>query len=152
NNTYFGALVSDRFSTANVFAGNVIADNNYGIQIRDADNNRVGQTAATLGNRIANNKVGLSIFQRAFGPTGAAKQNVVENNQITANKIGVYISGADQNTVGGSTAASANMINANVEGVVIEDRRASDNRVEGNFIGLNPNGTAKDSRGMPTGN
>ena len=68
--------------------------------------------------------------------------------------MGVLVTGASKNTVGGTTASSANTIIANNEGVVVDSSSepASGNVVQGNHIGVLANGSATDSRGNPTGN
>jgi hypothetical protein len=50
--------------------------------------------------------------------------------------------GASSNTVGGTTAGTANVISANKFGVVLSDAGTSGNLVVGNFIGTDKNGTA----------
>ncbi len=153
NSLGYGVLLQDEYTTGNIFAGNLIADNNFGIEFHNAANNTLGDTAPTLGNQIVKNTVGVSI-KRAFDlSTGAPESNLIINNRISYNdKIGVYISGGVSNQIGGSSAGAANVITANDEGVVVEGFQAKGNLIQGNYIGILPDGTATDSQGKPTGN
>jgi titin len=84
-----------------------------GILLRDNDTNMV-----------SGNRIGLL-------PSGGADGNAT----------GVAIrDGSKSNVVGGTTAAARNVISANGEGVVVDDPGATANKVQGNFIGVAPNG------------
>lgn len=108
----------------------------------------VGGTTPQDANVIVNSgSQGISILAGAEG-------NVVHGNQIGIvgpNSSGRYVvapNGADgvliassSNTVGGSTGGSGNLISANLgAGVRIVGVGATQNRVEGNFIGTGPGG------------
>src|SRR6185503_18387301 len=79
--------------------------------------------------------------------------NVVQGNYIGTNPagsaamgntwagIGVW-GGAQNNTIGGTTASARNIISGNLEdGVAIRDTNTSSNTVAGNYIGTDVNGT-----------
>jgi CSLREA domain-containing protein len=112
-----------------------------------ASDNTIGGTEAAARNIIsANAGSGVTIFTGAEG-------NEVLGNYIGTDKTGtldlgndfqgVRIDGASNNAVGGTTAAARNIISANDQrGVTIEDADATGNKVRGNFIGTDKNGTA----------
>ncbi|MDX1930867.1 MAG: VCBS domain-containing protein [Pirellulaceae bacterium] len=112
------------------------------------DSNRVGGTTAADRNVISGN---LSHGIRIGGAT--ASDNIVEGNYIGAaiggstamgnNLAGIQIDGgATNNTVGGSTTASRNIIVSNgLDGVLIAGSTSHDNIIQNNFIGLGADGT-----------
>ena len=93
-------------------ACNVIAGNNtpsgggYGVRI---------QGAGATGNRVEGNYIGIDA-------TGTG----------SVNNVGVAIDGAANNTVGGTTAATRNVISGNGTGVVVRGAGATGNQVQGN--------------------
>ena len=112
-----------------------------------ASDNTIGGTETAARNIISGNEgSGVAIL------TGA------EDNRVTGNFIGtdvsgtsdlgndfhgVRIDGAANNMVGGTTAAARNIISGNDQrGVTIEDAGATGNKVMGNYIGTDKNGTA----------
>ena len=104
-------------------AGNVISGNAYqGIQI-DA------QPLATSRNCVQGNWVGLN---------GAGTGSVPNLN----GGIGIY-DGAFSNVIGGTVAAARNVVSGNgAQGVTIGYGASYGNVIAGNYIGLNPAGTA----------
>lgn len=124
--------------------GSVLPNRNAAIRIIDgAKNTMVGGTADGAGNRIANNPRGVSISGTE------ATGNVVAGNTITdSTAFGVGIlDGARSNIVGGTTAAAANRIMDNGDGVRLDGARA--NKVQRNFIGFAPDtGPQGNSRGV----
>ncbi len=111
---------SEPGSDANKVLRNVIGGNkNVGVLILFSD-----------GNEVAGNRIGVSTADTAVG-----------------NKFGVVVDGTDLrasgNVIGGTSAAKANIIGGNSkEGVFITGTRASQNLVQGNFIGVLPDTTA----------
>ena len=80
-----------------------------------------------------------------------ASGGVVEGNFIgldptgslaVPNQFGVWIDGATNGTVGGTSTAERNVISTNSLGIFIRGSSASGNAVAGNFIGTNSSGTA----------
>jgi len=66
-----------------------------------------------------------------------------DGTHIGAN-AGVYVKGAANNTVGGTAPASRNVISANSDsGVYIEGTAATNNKVNGNYIGTDASGTQR---------
>jgi titin len=114
-----------------------------------AQNNIVGGTVAGARNIISGNTL-YGIIITGSGTNG----NVVEGNfigtdvtgtkPIANNVSGVLISnGAQNNTVGGTTAAARNVISTNtLAGVQISDPATSHNTIIGNFIGTTAGGSA----------
>ena len=151
-------------STANLIQGNFIGTDvtgnvavpNGGNAIfifTDASNNTVGGTAPGAGNVISGNG-GIGVFigdetANAVFTTG----NVVQGNLIGTNAagtaalanggLGVEITGARGNTIGGTAAGAGNTISGNGDdGVDITGAGAMGNLVQGNRIGTNAAGTA----------
>ena len=126
-----------------------IGNSQSGVSIAGADN-IVGGTTAGAGNLISgNSQEGVEIS------TSDATGNKVEGNLIGTNAAGtsalangftgVTILDASNNTVGGTTSSARNVISGNTQhGVLIQKSSASatGNRVEGNYIGTDINGTA----------
>jgi hypothetical protein len=101
-------------------ATNVISGNtNYGVGITDA---------GTTGNLVAGNLIGTNAAGSA--PLG--------------NYYGVYIQvGASSNTIGGTTTTARNIISGNqTGGILVTGSGTTGNLIEGNFIGIDPTGTA----------
>ena len=123
--------------------------NSYlGVDISDAPTNTIGGTAPGARNVISGNQgTGVQIANTdALG-------NQVQGNYIGTDKTGtatlgnsgtgVVIFYAANNTIGGTTEAARNVISGNDGlGVLIEGGGATENRVEGNYIGTDKNGTA----------
>ncbi len=102
-------------------AGNVISGNrDNGIDINDA---------GSINTLVQGNVIGLS-------PDGTVKR---QNGGV-----GIQISnGAQSNLIGGTTAAARNLISGNfAQGVSINGTGTDQNLVQGNFIGVDVNGTA----------
>ncbi|MGH3144658.1 MAG: hypothetical protein ACRDTR_02545 [Rubrobacter sp.] len=85
--------------------------------------------------------------------SGGATGNRIEGNYIGTNaegtddlgnaELGIDVINADDNTIGGTTAGARNVISGNDQsGVLINGPEATDNRIEGNYIGTNAEGTA----------
>ena len=148
NNTVSGNYIgTDAAGTG--FVGNSVD----GVLINGGDNNTIGGTTSGSGNLIsANVENGVHIvanvieFQSATG-------NLVQGNLIGTDVNGtsaignlldgVVIDQASNNTIGGTTAGSRNVISANGdEGVEISGSNATGNVVQGNFIGTQSDGTS----------
>src|SRR5262249_52763519 len=99
---------------------------------------------------ISGNQVGVKI--NGASATG----NLVEGNFIGVDKAGtadrgnsnqgVLIEGGANNTIGGTTGATRNVISANLWGIAVDGSTATANSVEGNYIGTDISGT------LPLGN
>jgi len=124
----------------------------------ELDGTNAGANANGLTITAGNSTVkGLVINRFAGTGSGVLLQtnggNVIEGNYIgtdvngTADlgntSWGVYISGARSNTIGGTAAGAGNVISGNDGyGVYIAGSGASENQVQGNYIGTDKNGTS----------
>ncbi|MCK5831800.1 MAG: DUF4347 domain-containing protein, partial [Methylococcales bacterium] len=141
-------LVQGNYIGTNALGLSVLGNAGHGVLIfRGGDNNTIGGTAIGAGNLISGNIVyGISIGG-----------NTTNSNTVKGNYIGTDINGiADlgnflggvllhlgthHNQIGGNTAAARNIISGNNSaGVSIGD--ASNNKVQGNYIGTDINGTS----------
>jgi parallel beta-helix repeat protein len=149
----------------NVIAGNNIGTNaagtdapigvtpgaGDGIYLAGAHSNLIGGTNTAIGgpcvaacNLISRLHTGILIE----GVTG--NDNIIEGNYIGTNAAGVsdrgnvngvFINGADNNTVGSTSAFGRNVISGNDVAGVLFDSGATGNVVLGNYIGTGPTGT-----------
>ncbi len=116
------------------------------MRIAGGSNNVIGSTAPGAGNVISGNLTyGIDLY--GAGTTA----NTVQGNFIGTNASGmaalangsngVYISvGATNNTIGGTTAGTRNLISGNLgHGVAISSTGSNGNVVEGNYIGTDVN-------------
>lgn len=143
-----GADANDNLIVGNFIgsdrAGNLAIANEAGVIIHTA-NNRVGGTEAGAHNLISGNT-----SQGVFIDRAGADGNLVQGNHIGTNEIGsgaiannngVVIDSGSSNTIGGTTAAARNIVSGNTrEGIVILEEAASENQVQGNFIGTDKDG------------
>jgi CSLREA domain-containing protein len=122
--------------------------------------NLIGGTTAAQRNIISGN-IYNGIFMKATG----AHSNRVEGNYIGTDPggtiklpnefCGINILNASQNTIGGTAPGAGNLLSGNDIGVFIHTNtgipvNASQNKVQGNYIGTDKNGTAAlgNSRGV----
>ena len=157
NNYDSGIALSGAQTQSNTIAGNWIGvnasgqsalPNTYaGIRISgSATDNVVGGTQAGAGNIISGNQIGValegSIANTVAGNTIglAADRSTPLGNE----NGGVYlIGGATNNLVGGTVASARNIIASNNGwGVYIADSGSDQNRIQGNYIGVDQTGTA----------
>jgi len=162
-NDAFGVLINAAGATGNTVLGNIIGTNAAGttalpnaltgVQISGGSNNIVGGTTVADRNLISGNG-SAGVFIDGATATG----NTVLGNFIgtdingTADLgnvgFGVAIQNAPTNTIGGNTPGTRNIISGNSAfGVLIQNTPATSNavtgnRVLGNFIGTDVNGTA----------
>jgi titin len=148
-----GNLVQGNFIGTNVTGTAAVPNGWEGIGlITGTTNNTIGGTAAGAGNLISGNTLaGIGLFGN---PTdGGPSANVIQGNLIgtdnsgtvpLGNSVGVSLSDlANNNIVGGTTAAARNIISGNQgDGVAIfRDARTTGNLVQGNYIGTDVSGT-----------
>ncbi|HEX9988648.1 MAG TPA: S-layer homology domain-containing protein [Chloroflexia bacterium] len=125
-------------------AGAVASPNVYGIKITAA-NNTVGGIGLCDRNLISGNQDGVVLY------TSAANNNTISNNLIGTNAAataairntnsGVFIRDAANNTVGGTSTRSGNLISGNDSGVLIWPS-VGPNWIQGNWIGVGATHTA----------
>ena len=149
-----GIKISGSNATGNRVVGNFIGTDhsgtqklgNYqGIHVYDGSNNTIGGTTAAARNVISGNTSdGVYIYGTGgnkvlgnFIGTNASGTRAVRNGDS-----GVNIDRAPNNVVGGTQAGERNVISGNFVGVLVEGASATGNRVLGNFVGTDKNGTA----------
>ncbi len=153
----YGIQMSGTGATGNKVEGNFIGvnrdgitgrGNSIGVFINGGDDNTVGGLQPEMRNVIsAIDEHGVFIG----GLLSGGNENRVEGNYIgtTADgdadlgnaEIGAFISGASNNTLGGTAEGARNVISANEFGVFITGFQATENRVEGNYIGTGADST-----------
>jgi parallel beta-helix repeat protein len=109
-----------------------------------ASNNRIGGTAPGSGNLISGNQAD-GVFIN--GPGNVVQGNYigtdVTGTKIVANAYGILVYDPN-NTIGGTTATARNLISGNVQcgiSIIGASNHATNNVVEGNYIGTNTTGT-----------
>ncbi len=165
-NSYYGVLINDTNSDANVILGNYLGldasgrfavPNGYsGVGIWDGPHGTVvGGTNAGAGNVLSGNgqygiylsdaNVSGTTIQGNFIGTDFIGSNSVPNGDAITNSyagIGIF-SGANGNLIGGTNALARNLISGNTNvGVYLAGAGVTNNVIEGNYIGLNISGTA----------
>jgi predicted chitinase len=143
-NTVLGNLIGTDAS------GTAASPNLAGILV-DGAGNTIGGTSAGAGNVISGN----SVYGIGIGGLSGVNGNVIEGNFIGTDisgtkplgntKDGIDISnGASDNTIGGTSSGSGNVISANGQyGELISGSTTSANTIQGNEIGLDVSGTTK---------
>ncbi|MEW6155816.1 MAG: hypothetical protein AB1813_00185 [Verrucomicrobiota bacterium] len=156
--------IGSAVSTANTVQGNrigtdatgsfALGNSQYGIIVRGGTDNRIGGSTPGARNIISGNRLsGVSIDNSGAFGAGLSGANRIEGNYIGLNangtaalanaQDGVLINASTNNLVGGLTPGAANTISGNAfSGIEIADATSTGNRVEGNFIGTNPAGSA----------
>ncbi len=151
----YGVQIHDSGTMSNTVSGNYIGtdlsgtralDNLTGIQIvQGAQNNWIGGDTTGERNVIVNSEE-FGIMIRDSG----TMSNTISGNYIgtadgvssLANRIGIGIEGGAQNNlIGGDSAAERNVISGNDEhGIRFRDSGTSDNTVAGNYLGADHTG------------
>ena len=155
-----GVQLLSNFIGANIGGLVALANGADGVRINDASSTTIGGTASNATNLISGNS-GDGVEINNTGAAGAAIANTVQGNRIGTQGgagagtlpnggNGVLITGAADNTIGGSAnttpasscAGACNVISGNLgHGVSIEGAGAASNDVLGNYIGANVGGT-----------
>jgi titin len=126
--------------------------NDYGIEVDGSSNNTIGGTTASERNVISGNleESGIELFSVPT-ESGTCDGNVIEGNYIgtdptgkTAipNGSGIAMSRTDDTTIGGTTPGARNLISGNTQEGVELNFSADDTTIEGNYIGVNADGSA----------
>ena len=119
-----------------------------GVALVDATQNSIGGTTAGAGNVIAGNSTGILLF--AGSTANLVEGNLVGTNASGSSSLGnkddgIAISGASDNTVGGTAAGAGNLVSGNTDdGIYIS---GDSNLVAGNLIGTNAAGSAAIANG-----
>jgi len=148
-----GGVVMVVNSAANLVQGNFIGtdatgtvalENSVGVVLAtNSDDNTVGGTVAGARNIISGNSAAGVLI------SGGSSDNLVQGNFIGLDVMGtaplrngdsgVEINNTSSNTIGGTSAAARNIISVNPAGVLIV-AGATDNVVQGNYIGTDVTG------------
>ncbi len=142
-----GNVIEGNFIGTDV-TGTAALPNSFGVSVGfSASNNIVGGTTPGAENVISgNNSIGVVLF--GSGTTGNLVQGNFIGTDVTGtvalpNSFGVSISGAPNNTIGGTSVGARNIMSGNdFHGIGIGGI-ATGNQIEGNFIGTDVTGTVK---------
>ena len=156
-----GVEINGSATTGNVLLGNVIGLNaagtadvpndQYGVYINNAPGNTVGGTVAGSRNTISGNGDYYNLYGVLVEGSAASGNTVLGNyigtntagNASIPNGVGISISEAPNNTIGGATAAARNIISGNeLYGILLVGDAATGNVVQGNYIGTTSAGNA----------
>jgi titin len=153
-----GVLISDTGTTGNMVVGNYIGLNSTGTGTVRNDYGVVitaGAQSNVIGEPGAGNVISASSFDGVVLSGASTSGNTIAANYIGTDaggsvdlgnlQSGVHIhSGANANTIGGTSGSSGNLISGNNgEGVLIEGAGTDGNVLSGNIIGLDAGGTAE---------
>jgi hypothetical protein len=150
-NVFNGVFINSE-SANNVLQGNFIGTNaagnaplpngNIGVRLVDAANNTIGGNTPGARNVISGN-TSSPIGIESAGSTGNRVQGNYIGTDITGTSaignggpVGIAF-GASNNLIGGTAVGEGNVISGNLTNGVAIFQGAHDNRIEGNFIGVN---------------
>jgi hypothetical protein len=148
-----GVLI-DKNASSNQVQGNFIGTNAAGTSALGngvngvalvASNNTIGGTSAGAGNVLSGN--GTDGVLLGIGVSGVKVQgNFIGTNAAGTSALGNVQNGVESassnNTIGGTTAGSRNVISGNSDAGVLLDGAATGLLVQGNFIGTNAAGSS----------
>jgi hypothetical protein len=166
-NTGDGVLIQNVNSTGNVLQGNTIGlesdgltalgNGGSGVTISDASSNTIGGTANGDRNLISGNKAsGVNV--RTTNSLTPSSSNVVQGNYVGSDSTGrqtvpnslsgIVLTGAPDNTIGGSSSAAGNLVSGNGQDGILIQSGSDRTVVMGNAIGVNVTAfTTPDSAG-----
>jgi hypothetical protein len=157
NNNY-GVEISDPGTSGNVVAGNLVGldaagtnaipNANSGLYLQNyATSNIIGGTTAGARNVVSGNNTSGVYLLGSGTSYNQVEGNYIGTDPTGTNSIGNTIAGvyllfgANSNIVGGTTAGARNVISGNDSyGVYFLGAGTSYNQVEGNYVGLTPDG------------
>ena len=148
-----GTVLDGGVSDNDIHGNFLFRNRGFGILVRDSSGNRIGGTNPDQRNNIlateadpdnAENDSGHGIYLRGE----FAKDNTVAGNAISGNAVnGIKVGdGASANRIGLAAIGGGNQITANLHGIHLTGTETSRNVVEGNFVGLDAQGTAEGNR------
>ncbi len=132
-------MIADNIIGLNPGGGSAFPNSFDGIYLNGAPNVTIGGDVASARNTISSNNNGIDVV--GAGSTG----ELIEGNYIgtatdgvtdLGNAVdGILLNDAPNNTIGGTATGAGNVIAGNNDGVVITGTGATQNQVQGNFIG-----------------
>ena len=156
-----GVWLQDPGTTGNRVLGNYIGTNSkgtaspgnhgHGVALIDGPSGNVVGGEMPAARNVISGNAEHGVFMQGAGTTA----NEVKGNYIGTDVTGALsvgngaagvsiIFGANRNLIGGNEAGARNLLSGNGwYGVQLQDPGTSGNRVQGNYIGTNANGTAK---------
>jgi CSLREA domain-containing protein len=128
--------------------GAALANGGSGVHIDASINNTIGGTSASVRNVISGNgQYGVSITGGASGALNRLQGNYIGTNASGAAAVpngvaGVRVNG-DNNTIGGTSASTRNVISGNAQdGVTFTGANTTQNFLTGNYIGAAADGVS----------
>ena len=143
-----GSTVEGNYIGTDATGTFAVGNGDEGILVQ-AQNSTIGGTAPGAGNVIAGSTIVTNGHGDGIGLY--APNNLVQGNLIGTNATGtvalpnaqrgILINGVSGNTVGGTTAAARNVISGNAGSAILVGNGGDTNTIEGNYLGLQPDGT-----------
>lgn len=139
-----GNLVQGNLLGTNAAGSGSMSNGGAGVQLTGS-NHTIGGTTVAARNIISSNE-GSGVFSIGAGTGSLVQGNYIGTNQLGTAAVGNALAGVQLEgagaTIGGTAAGARNIISGNIgRGVLIELSAATGNVVQGNFIGLAPNGS-----------
>ena len=150
-----GNVIEGNYIGTNAAGTAAVANASQGVYLYNAPNNTIGGITAGARNVISGNSANPNPTSGIYIAGSTASGNVIEGNYIgtdatgtaaVANRSGVRVE-SPNNTIGGTTAGTRNVISGNWAGVLILGSTASGNVIEGNYIGTDATGTVAVANG-----
>ncbi len=134
-----GVAVQGNYIGTDLTGAKAVA-NTFGVEV-SGSNNTIGGTSAAALNLISGNSDGVYILSGASGVQvqGNYIGTDLNGTSALANNIGVYVQGSND-TIGGTTSGSLNVISGNGSDGVFLDSSATGVSVLGNYIGTDVTG------------
>ena len=152
-NSNHGVLMTDAGTSGNIIEGNYIGLNAAGTAAISNTWEGVGIWNGAGANAVLNNVISGNAGNAGIR-IGGANNNIIQGNLIGLNAsgtaaipngwhgVGIYV-GSQSNLIGGISPSQRNVISGNSQqGILVSDTNTLGNVIEGNYIGLNPAGTA----------
>ena len=139
-----GNQITGNYIGTDAFGTKDLGNTDQGVFIGSAPNNTIGGTEAEARNVISgNDDAGVLVFNAAGNKVlgNYVGTDATGTKDLGNADVGVKVTRASSTTIGGTTTGERNVISGNDEdGVNLFDAEA--NKVAGNFIGTDKNGTA----------
>ncbi|MBE9128186.1 MULTISPECIES: S8 family serine peptidase [unclassified Coleofasciculus] len=140
--------IEGNFIGTDVTGTQALGNNLAGVYIDHTSNNTIGGTTPESRNLISGNS---DIFATGIALNSSATGNVIQGNYIgtditgtkdLGNFYGIKMRGTSNTLIGGTTTGAGNLISGNdAEGINIQRSSATNNVIQGNYIGTDVTGT-----------